>query len=81
MKNKNTIKMLNTITMNEINAAIQDAEVEIDVEGTSVYLYRDVDGDADITLHEEDFEQCSLEEIEWLMRVLNERLKELTASE
>ena len=72
---------MNTITMNDINTTIQDAELEIDVEGNSVFLYREVDGDGDITLFEEDFEQCTIAEVEWLLKVLNERLKELTASE
>jgi len=72
--------MQDTITLYDIEAALTEAEVEIDVEGDSIVCYKDATGQGEITLNAKDFDQCDHDDIQWLLKVLNEKLKELSAS-
>jgi len=73
--------MRNSITLYNVDAEISDAEIEVEVEYDSVTVYKDASGEAEVTLTEETFDQCDRDDIVWLQKVLDAKLKELSESD
>ena len=73
--------MRKSITLYNVEAEISDAEFEVEVECDSVTVYKDATGEAEVTLTKETFDQCDRDDIEWLLKVLDAKLKELSESE
>ena len=73
--------MQKSITLYNVEVEISDAEIEVEVECDSVTVYKDASGEAEVTLTEDNFDQCDRDDIEWLLKVLNAKLKELLESD
>ena len=73
--------MQKSVTLHDVEVEISDAEIEVEVECDSVTVYKDASGQAEVTLTEETLDQCDRDDIEWLLKVLNEKLKELSESD
>ena len=73
--------MQKSVTLYDVEVEISDAEIEVEVECDSVTVYKDASGQAEITLTEETFDQCDRDDIEWLLKVLDAKLKELSESD
>jgi len=73
--------MRKSITLYNVEAEISDAEIEVEVECDSITVYKDASGEAEVTLTEDSFDQCDLDDIKWLQNIVDKKLFELSESD